>query len=519
MPELRCPMCGKDNPESEVNCVHCGARLVPLGETPPAPDAGPVSEEKDILSMLLEEDDGAPVDESQEFMEWLDKELSSEESGDEADLADETSEEASTEELLAALVSEPEDEKQISEWLHSMDQTVIVPDREPADEEDESDDAADLFAFPADELQEDEEDEESLSEEELLAQRTAIPDWFKDLLAEEPAEGPEAPEVLAESVDAVTPEWEALEDEAVDETTADFTESEPEEFVPAEEIPPLPGWFNQVLEEETPESAAPEFAAEKPEEIGEEPDWMKQPELAEDETGLEDILPEHLAESMDGQTIIEGVTAETRAVPAAELPGWFSDVEDTLGGEAVESAPESPEQLAAAEEETEAKPEKKGLFASLFGRGKRRKKSEAVPSDAPEEVPEELPRMEEAEKEIESVLPEAEEEPVAVEQPGSDEIESLFAEEPEFVFADETSEGDGLEALLAEELEPEMETGEPSFDQAAVEEAAAEELLTTSAEDTAEPVSELEALLAEEEFESEWAEETAEPREVVEAGV
>ena len=42
MAEIRCPMCGRDNPEERDVCEYCGARLKPLTEALSAANAEPI---------------------------------------------------------------------------------------------------------------------------------------------------------------------------------------------------------------------------------------------------------------------------------------------------------------------------------------------------------------------------------------------------------------------------------------------------------------------------------------------
>ena len=85
--ENRCPMCSKPNPADAQNCVHCGARLVPMGslgeeaKTPPAEES--LSPE-DFLASLMREEENEKMDlfpaedeaaQDEQISDWLDGSL------------------------------------------------------------------------------------------------------------------------------------------------------------------------------------------------------------------------------------------------------------------------------------------------------------------------------------------------------------------------------------------------------------------------------------------------------------
>ncbi|NSW52856.1 MAG: hypothetical protein HPY85_10155 [Anaerolineae bacterium] len=223
MPEIRCPMCGKPNPDDAQNCVHCGARLTPMGTIGQAASSQqPNGQAEDILASLMR-DEGASDsgelhqgDEEQfdnQISDWLD-----------ADLFEETAPEPS------APAIEPQetsfDEGSISDWLSEL-----------PDDEDQS------TAEEADWMQElgisEPEGEETLPEI-LLPQADDNGD------IEEELDEPLGSRQLGSTGDL--PKWFTRELEGVDLQPVSTPEPAPEEDVD------LPEWFTRPLNEQEPES-------------------------------------------------------------------------------------------------------------------------------------------------------------------------------------------------------------------------------------------------------------------------
>jgi hypothetical protein len=80
MAEIRCPMCGTQNPEGNTNCEKCGARIVPMGslaESRPYKPPSQTGMDPTDLSSLLDDivDEGAEANTGEmdsEILDWLD---------------------------------------------------------------------------------------------------------------------------------------------------------------------------------------------------------------------------------------------------------------------------------------------------------------------------------------------------------------------------------------------------------------------------------------------------------------
>lgn len=299
MADIRCPNCGKDNPEDQEICSFCNADLHPVGETSPAPS--------DDLTSLFggeAEEDAIP--------DWL-QELRPEETPDSEEQPALSLGDDST---LDWLETEPQPEQgqesftAEEDWLSRLDEAQAPPSAQ--DEETSSDPATELEAWL-------ERDEDDLS-------------WVTDIRASDsevpsPSDQPEEAEPAVSSAYEDTLDWlSSLE------TPEAQPESEPEEAVseqpavtPQEEPPPqaVPAFDETLFQAGEPVSSG----------VEELPDWFAE-SLSETEAGqgeLQDAAISPFDEQSFGEEFDQ-----------AEQPDWISNLHEEAGTAA---------QLGAAEED------------------------------------------------------------------------------------------------------------------------------------------------------------------------
>ncbi len=357
MTEIRCPMCGKPNPDQLGDCQFCGARLKPLVLSSQADDAAsPLpsrsADESDegppdwLNSMRGEEDDptemaGAPSPEDEsEAQGWLDR--IRDEPGPGGGLPPRT-------ESVAPFKSESsiaEDD----EWLQRMRDLHREDQQEPQDisetEEEKPSRWASNFTSDKDEIDADENGMPDWlnSENEVIAPEPAapavegeLPDWLRAAAAE-PAPGvvsgegdlPDwlnsedkeiAPEPAAPAVESDLPDW-----------VSDLGGGDEPALVSPSELGDLPDWFADLDKEETTLFEKTETAPSTPVKEEEIPDWAVSglaapvaPFVVDDEFDDDlldvDKLPDWLAGKL-GEQDTEDDTEDSDLAPA-ELPGWL----------------------------------------------------------------------------------------------------------------------------------------------------------------------------------------------------
>jgi len=355
MAELRCPMCGKANPEELDVCQFCQARLKPVLPSAPIPEDEQAAVEgssrlpepaaqddslSDWLNFLRDsgaESEGPPAEsggEDQpppagELPQWLER-TGGEASepvgeGDSQDwldslrkrgeeitgpLGQETVPEESMDEDWPASVKLP-DQDYVPEWLAgaSLGDQAGEPLAEPPSEEEsslESDDEPDWLQKIR--LRQRDETEESQSVESAPAEEPGMPDWLG-----EPASGvPAAPDEPAESVSdwladlrsGGAPVGEEVELPEAPATGEELPAAEQELEQPLEETPAPPP---EILEE----AAAPVLGA--AEEI------PTAPQISDEE------IPDWLAGLVAGKAA--AAAAGSVEADAESLPDWLADLD------------------------------------------------------------------------------------------------------------------------------------------------------------------------------------------------
>ncbi|MEW5829157.1 MAG: hypothetical protein AB1846_09740 [Chloroflexota bacterium] len=394
MADVKCPMCGKPNPDDLDTCQFCDARLKPLihpspddraplrpgdaptkkdtaefegagyrerlaGQGPIAPGDVPTKKDTSELERALpawlrqarnpdrpldldsgeaKPDEGpAPASEggpasSSGLPDWL------------ADLAAGKESKVDTGELLSGLASE--DESEVPGWLTDLrgedDTSAFGAAPEPEDSlaHAESDDWLSRLSgesaqgeAPRSDWFESPADQPQPKDEE----KEGPIDWLDQLKPETGKEEGPAPEPGLPS-QAGGPEEEIPVEEAAPDWLKDL-QAETPEAAPAEEGE-LPSWISGLAGEEAPVSpepaeeapSAPAFEAEIPAEEGELPSWISG--LAGEEAP---VPPEPAEEAApDWLKDLQAETPEAAPAEEGELPSWLS-------GLAGEEAPVSPE--------------------------------------------------------------------------------------------------------------------------------------------------------------------------------
>jgi hypothetical protein len=293
MADIRCPMCGKLNPDDRDECQHCQARLTPLGIKPfPTGSLEPEDEGgglPDWLSAAREsspssDDDPFETEESEDPADWLSR-LQDDPEPEVAPLAEAKSPDG----------SEPESDGGDSDWLERIrslrDQGEIV----------ESPTASVTPTPPA--FQDVKNDDNDGNQ---------IPDWLDDLHAERGSQpsGPDQKVSLPASDSDEIPNW--------------FSEISEQVESSAEEPDQLPTWMTSVTEPEDPTPEPAESAAEV-----ETPDWLSNlaptEEPAAADPAAADDLPDWLSSVED--TLIAPVINEPEdKTVEAEIPDWLSNL-------------------------------------------------------------------------------------------------------------------------------------------------------------------------------------------------
>lgn len=414
MAEIRCPMCGKPNPEDLEICQFCQARLRPL--IAPSPDdrprvteeesAQPEPEQEPIVSQpSVPEESAPPVGDARDVAAWL-EELEETESGSGVE---------SPREEQPSEISASSDEE-IPEWLatiraRAMADQLITPEEKEEEEEAASEDEATWLSRLREKRQaglEEQVDTGPLveeSEEDYLDRLRALHavetgEGVEALLEEGEAateeEPPEPSEVESHPVESSEelrqPEAEA-EAEAESKTAAgvswlagielggaedldlerEQTEAEAVEPQATEtgdqSLPQEAEWPEWMREESLPPSAPQDESLSLPEEpkaIIEEPTTPEVPMEKEeepegtDEEAVEfdlETLPDWIEEALEEEVVSEGELPAEEALELegelapAELPSWLRAMRP----------------VEAAEEETVEQEEKEVTFGPLAG--------------------------------------------------------------------------------------------------------------------------------------------------------
>ncbi len=377
MEEIRCPMCGKPNPEDIEICQHCEARLKPLmvssdadfpqdsddtdsglpdwlrveppDETPPEVDANldDKSSADDWLIRLREESDSAPIDITApgehspsgepEDEDWLKRVRA---------LRDAEAETKSPAENDSSSIFD----SQLPSWMSSETDEPAPQEGAPPEEDPSSIFDGALPSWMSDQV------EEPPAEEQVSEPGSSIPDWLSDSqdLAEqidEPVEAKDAelPEWISspEEVDSALPDRE-LEGEKPD-WLAKLDESSEDEVI-SEPLPEeaLPDWITA-----SEENGAVEHAEASPDEetVGEElPDWLTTLSESESdfppasepmESGLTDWIKDSASKpeaASPSESLPAPSVPESTQDPDSELPIW---IQETAEDEGIQQTEES----------------------------------------------------------------------------------------------------------------------------------------------------------------------------------
>ena len=306
MGEIRCPMCGKPNPDELDVCQYCEARLKPLiGPFEPAdthePGEGKGDSVTDWLDSLREHEGGELFEAEEEISEG-------EEGADESPEwpAEVASEEAGIPDWLAGLG------KSLQEEGETLPEAEVGAEQDAGPfrmgdlgEAEKAGEEQDFWTAIAPQ-------EESEPAEQLRSSGEEIPDWLQGFGESEPAAQVESDQV-AQTEPGEVPDWLAeLEETAGLETSTDALEVEPElEEIDWEAL--QPDQVDLEAEQESPPvsedlPAAAPFTLDEEEaglEIGEMPEWLA--EVSEESSAEEAPLLEEVDASLT----------------PAELPGWL----------------------------------------------------------------------------------------------------------------------------------------------------------------------------------------------------
>jgi hypothetical protein len=375
MAEVRCPMCGKSNPDDLDVCQYCQARLKPL-VIPPSPEEsfgetpspGPV-EEPPAEKTPSEEPPSQPDWLQPDWLQSLRQGGGAGELGEQSEPGEPESEElpdwtADEGEEAEAKESEPEglitpgESAEATDWLDSLrPRSHIEREKpEPSDEsssEPTSESASEPTPAP-----------DWLSDEKQPQED--IPEWLERIRSRQKSEGPqetpplegaEAEEFLAglragvptgeePPVEPQTPEF---TDRRIDEGVEipawleDFAQTEPEgeqegeapetpDWLKGEEFPPIPAKPGEAFIAPAPGAPAPgepseqpPFAPPPPEEV-EEPEWLAELEKSagfEEEVespaeGEANLKPEWLEDVEGEPPFVEAPPAEVPPPPEGE---------------------------------------------------------------------------------------------------------------------------------------------------------------------------------------------------------
>lgn len=323
MAEIRCPMCGKPNPEELDVCQYCEARLKPLtdelsrSQPPIHPGDEPTDRDTGELESALPQ--------------WL-REVrqqareSTQEDNEQVQAEEEPSQPEKSADLLAGLQSQSEEDEEIPDWLSNLRGESPPPATEKKSDEDE-----DLSALRqmlgADTSDMDEGESGGLpdwiselgNEEEQTSQDDLSAMWDTNADNEEPAQ----PEI-SPSVSSSDFEW-----------SADFEADSGSTAEPKNDSAPIDSDLPDWLKGDEGESSSDESGL---------PAWMSAEEPAPQEPAqpaAEGDVPDWLA-SLDAASA-EPAPSEPEQQPPAEgdVPDWLASL-DAGNGEATPSEPAQP---------------------------------------------------------------------------------------------------------------------------------------------------------------------------------
>ena len=327
MADIRCPMCGKPNPENLDTCQFCQARLKPLIASSPSDD--PIIPEQPESSSELPdwldfdsdadldktEDDAPFEDEADDWMTRLGGASESEES---------SLPQADPEAEIHAASRMDFNNNGIPDWLEDMDADRTTP---PLGTSQESSDT---------ELPSRLSDDEEVETPEAIEESSDLPDWLSGLGAQEE----DSPEDDAPSSASVPPF-------AADDDLPDWlTESSDDEIsTPSGVEGDLPDWLSDMDGDEMPHLDEPiplqDLKPAVSDDDSDLPDWL----AADDEGETPSAVPSEAGDLVDDasgyvgqETIpIKDYFSSDEAAPAlesedADLPDWLSDgAEETEG--------------------------------------------------------------------------------------------------------------------------------------------------------------------------------------------
>jgi hypothetical protein len=388
MADLRCPMCGKPNPEELAVCKFCSARLKPL--VAPSPDDRPPIHpgEEPVRRTTSEMKRGTspfgtaesiqagdvPTRKNTSELEralpsWL-RDLRGQEGQPAQPFADEgwpfpaaaeaapQPADAKLPDWLSGMEGGAKEEEEVPDWLASIREKTPAPPAAPAEEE----------AFPSGgdtdwlgRLNQEEKEKPAKAAGAVSPFATGgaplpsagtggMPDWMPELGSAPAQPAPPAPPAPAEAKPAgEMPTWMA---DLRAEPAQGPSEAQP---APADE---LPDWLMKLqAESKTPTHELPKIDVP----FEESPDWLaklqasvyadeKKPPAPE--TGLQDWFAETPpAPSFPGRAAVGALEPSPETAPAAETPDWLKDLPPIIAreAEAPAAAAFTPEAAAPAE--------------------------------------------------------------------------------------------------------------------------------------------------------------------------
>jgi hypothetical protein len=331
MADIRCPMCGKPNPDNLEVCQFCEARLKPLIPTSVPVDEPPSNEKKGGLpewsssgwDEVDESEDAPSLEDKNNAQEWLNRIR-----------ADSSFEDESS----SQLESEPPWEDEGSPSEESVDWLQRIRSLQETDRESQS---IDLKSQSEGESSTPSPSVSIGNAETLEGEEQSVPDWISRLYAANEDEARSFREDSKSKPDEL-PDWlaEGLTPQ-VEETTSsskDAASSEDEHFFD----------FLPSLEENEPTSTAlgdesgTDFSSKKPE--TNIPDWLKDLSVGDDLSRLnnEEVVPEQISKPSDESPEADAIIPKTgNEIP--ELPVAFGEDETEAEDRAPAWLKESPE--------------------------------------------------------------------------------------------------------------------------------------------------------------------------------
>ncbi len=333
MEEIRCPMCGKPNPDHLEICQHCQARLKPLVLSADESSSGEANDADTGLP------DWQPSDQQDEPTSEDETALEADSEGD--DWLTRLREEGDSEPIGLTPPDEPPETEEPAEedWLLRIREMRDADAAPPA--EDDSSSISDEVLPSWMTAQEDESGEQETSESDL-----STPD--PPSTGEERAEQLDAPASSAE--DSELPEWLTTSEEGAPPTPLQASEAEVPDWLSAPE---------EDGEEDTPEAEQPSAEPPTPatEPGAELPDWLtaigEEPPDPELSGESEAEIPEWLSTAEE----IEPDDFPKESQPVDDgIPDWMSGVDDPdaepdLSTIPAEPDPETPDWLSGLEVE------------------------------------------------------------------------------------------------------------------------------------------------------------------------